>query len=272
MDRIISSDRSLALRDFVRAYAQRHISDTLVDAQPVVASLEQVIYFDFANPVWVEYRDGRTEPASRISIVGAHSWSRASLRFQGHVESFAIFLQPFALWQLFRIPNRELNDRSYDCADVLGPQAHSLWQQMAEATTFQRRVEIAEAFLLKRIATAVAPNPIMAAAMHMFKQGGIDKVAAVADGSGLSIRQFQRNFQTAVGLHPKLFSKIARFQRALDAKLRLPHRPWIDIAHEFGYHDQMHMLLDFRSLAGETPNILLPQLGDGRPAALSASE
>jgi hypothetical protein len=39
---------------------------------------------------------------------------------------------------------------------------------------------------------------------------------------------------------------VARFQAALDAKLASPARTWLDIAHRFGYYDQMHMLARLR--------------------------
>ena len=62
------------------------------------------------------------------------------------------------------------------------------------------------------------------------------------------LRQFERSFERDVGVSPKSFARIARFQSALDAKLVSPQRTWLDIAHSFGYHDQMHMIHDFEAL------------------------
>lgn len=70
---------------------------------------------------------------------------------------------------------------------------------------------------------------------------------------------------------PKLFARIARYQLALDSKVASPARSWLSIAHEFGYHDQMHMIRDFQSLSGASPGGIVLQLGDMRPAALDAS-
>jgi AraC-like DNA-binding protein len=58
---------------------------------------------------------------------------------------------------------------------------------------------------------------------------------------------------------------------AMDAKVRTPARSWLTIAHEFGYHDQMHMIKDFQMLSGDSPSGILSKWGDMRPEALAAS-
>jgi hypothetical protein len=52
---------------------------------------------------------------------------------------------------------------------------------------------------------------------------------------------------------------------ALDAKLTSPKRTWLDIAHNFGYYDQMHMVHDFETLGSNSPTHLIAQMGDVPP-------
>ena len=51
----------------------------------------------------------------------------------------------------------------------------------------------------------------------------------------------------------KLFARIARFEAALDRMARSPQGSWTEVAHRFGYYDQMHMVHDFSRFTGETP-------------------
>jgi len=88
----------------------------------------------------------------------------------------------------------------------------------------------------------------------------------------MGLRQFERRFHEETGVPPKVFARVARFQAALDAKLASPERTWLDVAHSFGYYDQMHMIHDFQSLGSNTPTQLLVQMGDVRPPALAAAE
>jgi hypothetical protein len=72
-------------------------------------------------------------------------------------------------------------------------------------------------------------------------------------------------------MSPKAFARIARFEAAMDAKLANPARTWLDVAHSFGYYDQMHMVHDFKQLGRNTPTQVLLEMGDVRPSALVSS-
>src|ERR1700759_1089489 len=75
--------------------------------------------------------------------------------------------------------------------------------------------------------------------------------------SGIGNRQFERTFSERFGMRPKLYARIVRFQGALNCKARSSTKSWTDVAHEFGYHDQMHMIHDFEEFTGETPTVTL---------------
>ncbi len=77
-------------------------------------------------------------------------------------------------------------------------------------------------------------------------------VAEAARQAGLSMRQLGRRALEYSGSPPKLLNRIARFERALTLRVR-GNASWTEIAHATNYHDQMHMIRDFRSLAGDTP-------------------
>jgi len=57
-----------------------------------------------------------------------------------------------------------------------------------------------------------------------------------------------------VGMRPKLYARVARFEAALDSKARSSNKSWTNMAHEFGYYDQMHMVHDFADFAGGNSN------------------
>jgi AraC-like DNA-binding protein len=78
-------------------------------------------------------------------------------------------------------------------------------------------------------------------------------IAAVADKIGLSPRRLVERFKTAVGVPPKRYCRILRFQRALACAERGRQVDWTRIAMDCGYFDQAHFIHDFRSFAGITP-------------------
>jgi AraC-like DNA-binding protein len=85
-------------------------------------------------------------------------------------------------------------------------------------------------------------------------------VASVAQDLGLSARHLRRIFHEVVGLSPKAFFKLQRFERALQAATDGGDITWSDIAMDAGYYDQAHMIADFRSIVGATPREFLTEV------------
>jgi len=94
-------------------------------------------------------------------------------------------------------------------------------------------------------------EPRIGAALHsMLTCAELPSVGALIAGSGWSERQFRRRFQEVVGIAPKAFARILRFQRALRVMERSDPLP---AALECGYYDQAHFNRDFKAIAGESP-------------------
>jgi AraC-like DNA-binding protein len=262
----------LELRPYVRAYAQRQtgIADPLV-IEVTPAQLEQILEFDFGSTFDIWHSDGRHQVCDEINIVGSQT-SFARVQFASRVESFAIFFQPTGFWRLFGVPPSELADRGgTDATAVLGSSVRMLWNHLGESLSFEDRVRIAESFLLDRLARALHTSHITLAADYLFYVHGTVRIVDLARANGLGLRQFERLFLRDLGIAPKVFGRIARFQAALDTKIAHPIRSWLEIAHALEYHDQMHMIHDFEKLGGTAPSKFLAQLGNMRPPALASS-
>ena len=108
-------------------------------------------------------------------------------------------------------------------------------------------------FLLRRACASGALDRVTAAANQIIRRGGCESIPALADSAGLSMRHFERRFAQQVGTGPKLFARIARLEAVMDRMARRPTKSWTDVAHRFGYFDQMHMVHDFTELAGSSP-------------------
>jgi AraC-like DNA-binding protein len=260
------------LMPYVRAYAQRAIVNSTIDiVQPMPASLEGIIEFDFGNPPIVESWNAEAKQATRASLVGPGTYRRHWIRLRSPVDSFGIFFQPMGITQLFGIPERLMVNREYAAVDVIGKSIWPVWERMAGTTCFDARVRIVEGHLVREAARAATCTVLMASARVIFRQQGAVRISALADLTALSVRQYERRFVDEIGMTPKLFARITRYQMAMDAKLAAPARSWLTIAHDFGYHDQMHMIKDFQRLGGDSPSGILSQLGDMRPDALVSS-
>jgi AraC-like DNA-binding protein len=95
--------------------------------------------------------------------------------------------------------------------------------------------------------------------------GRTHSVDAWARRLGCSSRTLERCFARYVGLAPKEFARIRRFQWALELA-RTTSQGWAAVAARSGYYDQAHLIRDFRQFAGGPPSLIVPQ-----PASLTAA-
>ncbi len=250
------------LSKLVRFYVQRkvQIGDRVV-VHPVPARATPMIEFDLGDPVDVRYANHAVLlKAPKTVVVGLQTYRRVEMHLRGSLESFVIMFQPDGLHWLFSICTREVTDKDYDAQSVLGSSITQLRERLGECRSFGERVRVTDSFLLRQSLRSRPFGGISAAAEQVILASGRVNILALADTAGMSMRQFQRRFAEEVGMRPKLFARIARFEAALTDKARSTAKSWTDVAHEFGYYDQMHMVHDFAEFTGGTPTETLQEL------------
>jgi AraC-like DNA-binding protein len=250
------------LERIVRFYVQREarIRGTAV-VHPVPARAAPLIEFNFGDPIKVlDHKQQAQRESPAIVVVGPQTYRRLEIQLQGALESFVIMFQPDGLHRLFSIPMHELTNQDFDGHSVLGGFISQVRQRLGNSKSFGERVRFLDNMLLRQSLRASGFDDVSAAANRLILAGGRLGIPALANRAGLSMRQFERRFIQQVGMPPKLFARIARFEAALESKARFVTKSWTDVAHEFGYYDQMHLVHDFAEFTGGTPTETLTQL------------
>jgi AraC-like DNA-binding protein len=250
------------LERFVRYYAQREVrlrENAVV--HPVHARAAPLLEFIFGDRFKIVSAQNAIEKLSpRAVVVGSQTRPNGRLEICGNVDCFIILFQPDGLHRLFSLPMRELTDRNYEAHAVLGAPISRLEQRLGNSGAFEERASIADEFLLRLSLNRRGLPGISAAANRMVWGGHSARVEALAEKTGLGLRQFERRFADQVGMSPKLFSRVARFEAALDAKARSCTKSWAEVAQDCGYFDQMHMIREFEEFTGYSPTRALVQM------------
>jgi AraC-like DNA-binding protein len=250
------------LAQYVRFYAHQEAQPGNASlVHPIPARATPLIEFQFGNPCEIHWCDRPlVEKSPRVVIVGLQTHRRVRLQMTGTVESFAIFFQPTGVHRMFSLPMHELTNTDQEARAVLGAWVDELEQRLGESRTFEDRVRIANMFFLSRCVRLPSPDGITATAMSVLYRQGSVQVPALAQRACMSTRQFERRFTREIGMPPKLFARIARFEAALESKALSIANSWTDVANRLGYFDQMHLIHDFKEFSGEVPTSLLAQL------------
>jgi AraC-like DNA-binding protein len=165
-----------------------------------------------------------------------------------------VAFRPGGTVAFFSTPAPELRDAHIPLELLWGhARAAELREQLLEAKAPAARLDILERTMAGAL-NSYGPHPAVSFALRTFaEQPDVASIAAVADRAGLSAKRFIERFKASVGMAPKQYCRILRFQRALAWAEQGRRADWTRIALECGYFDQAHFIHDFRSFAGITP-------------------
>jgi AraC-like DNA-binding protein len=97
-------------------------------------------------------------------------------------------------------------------------------------------------------------HPAVTFALSTFDRAShTTSISAVTDAIGMSAKRFIERFKAQVGVTPKRYCRIRRFQQAVGRAHRGDRVDWAQVALDCGYFDQAHFIHDFRSFSGLTP-------------------
>lgn len=172
----------------------------------------------------------------------------------------AVWFKPGGAMPFFGVSAQELLNLHVPLDALWAAAAHDLYNQLLEAPTLDVRFRILEQALLCRLLQASECHRAINYALKIFNiQPQAHTIAEVVERIALSPTRFIQVFREDVGMTPKLFCRVQRFQRALRLIANQSEQSWTDIALSCGYYDQAHFINDFRALAGISPSLYAPQ-------------
>ncbi len=161
---------------------------------------------------------------------------------------------PAAFPFLFQINASALTNRFESLKAVLpevSVQLSALFQKPVQASQYKA---LLDTYFLNIAVNAAATidHRVFDAIAIILKQQGVIQVQKQID-TGISQRQLRRLFEFYIGVTPKTFSKVVRFQNILQAKPSVESLRKSKIFFDIGYYDQAHFIKEFKTLAGLTP-------------------
>lgn len=140
-----------------------------------------------------------------------------------------------------------------------------LYEQLADARSPSGLVAVLERAVAERLACKDGRDARARLVLEAVERLARATLKDTAVELGVSERHLRRVFHETLGVSPKAFAKLKRFERAVSAASTHRQPSWAGIAAATGYYDQAHLIAEFRAIAGVTPRALLRELRGAPP-------
>jgi AraC-like DNA-binding protein len=175
--------------------------------------------------------------------------------------SMGISFRPGAAGAVLGVSMEELTDRHVELDALWGSRAADLRCRLMSAVDAAEAFRILQQSLLARIHRPLLMHPAIGQALA----AGSNSSPAIAElqrASGYSPKHFIDLFRFSVGIPPKHYYRIRRFNSVAIAMAAGNRKGLSDLAADAGYSDQAHLTREFKEFAGVTPGHYRPSAGD----------
>ena len=174
-------------------------------------------------------------------------------------EGAQVMLTPLGARRLLGFPLDQVGDRLIDPSDLIGAAARDLTERLQEANSPGGRLAILEQEMTQRLASSrdEPSRDLVWALRRLGATCGRIGVNTLAQEIECSRKHLTVRFRRQFGVSPKLFGRVARFDRAVQLMRRDRVASLAELAMDCGYADQAHLTRDFCEFAGSPPGAFL---------------
>ncbi len=164
-------------------------------------------------------------------------------------------MQPTALKTIFGLDAFELNHQNISLEDIV---RDAILEQLVNAISLEEKISLISSFFLKQIERVKNNHKKLVHASTLLQNGKTLKEIQLE--MNLSERTLERIIKQSVGLSPKIFSRIMRFQDGLNCLRQTNFENFTELAYQYDYFDQSHYNREFKEFTGTSPSQYMLEL------------
>ncbi|MFB7817883.1 DUF6597 domain-containing transcriptional factor [Paenibacillus chitinolyticus] len=186
-------------------------------------------------------------------VYGTNTGKMSQL-LEGKGEVFGVLFRPGGFYPFYRQPASELVNRSLAFRKVFGISSLPLEDALFSHSDEDTKVRYVDDFFKKeRPSKDKQIETVNSVIDYIAEHREINRVEDVGVKFGISVRTMQRIFSQYVGVSPKWVIKRYRLQDAAVSADAGESPDWSKLAVDLGYYDQAHLIKDFKTVIGKSP-------------------
>lgn len=189
---------------------------------------------------------------TKVWVSGMHK-NYISISAHSDSEMFVIQFKPFGAYPFFHFPIEELNEKIVPGEEVLGEELLNLREKILTPKTSGEKFGAAEHWLKNCFDQDKTPSEEFLAILKKLQNEPAAKLNGLAEHYPYSQKHLIDQFKKYVGLTPKYYHRITRFNDILQEIQQKESIKWSQVAYQCGYADQSHFIKEFNHFSGFNP-------------------
>lgn len=196
---------------------------------------------------------GPVERASAPALIVGTYRNFQTIAVEDLEDLAGVVLRPGGFTPLFGLPAHAFSDRETTLEVAWGVHAEDLRERLRSTSSSDERMRLLEAALVDLALKRGARDGCKVTKFTLDEIGAGVSISEIARKTGLSLGRLGERFRREVGVTPKTFDRIQRFQRVVQQINKGVKTPGAELALECGFFDQAHFSHEFRSFSGMSP-------------------
>lgn len=240
----------MSLSSLIDCYWVVESNDLTISRQKIIPDGFPEIIFHYGDPYRINI-SGKWETQSKQLLAGQIR-NHFLLENTGLSGMIGIKLKPHALAGIFFIEMSEYTDEVVDLMSVLSEEFEEICPEMISDSPYKSKVEKLNSFFETYLPSVSKSDKIEQAIQLIFEKKAALSVSDIAEMISISERQLERLFKRYIGLSPKFYCRIIRFNHIFEL-IQKEEKEWGKIAQLTGFYDQSHFIKNFKEFTGEDP-------------------
>ncbi len=177
-------------------------------------------------------------------------------------ETIGIEFNPQGVYRFFHFNLNEISNQICSLEDLIGNKGRKLTEEISNAVSVKQKVAIVQQFLLNQL-SAHSRDPIYEYCVEkIISSAGKITINELESRTGYSSRWLNMKFNDKLGVSPKNFSSIIRFNNYYQSFILGTDGSLLNNDYYQGYYDQSHFIKDFKRFTGLSPTKLERQINN----------
>ncbi|WP_339922229.1 helix-turn-helix domain-containing protein [uncultured Cyclobacterium sp.] len=247
------------LKETLNQYVEAifHLTDFMPDhsIERVVPTGHVFIIFELDCFQRKTYDNATLEPIATYKEVWVSGMQKnyISISAHQHSELFVIQFKPFGGYPFFHLPMQDLNDMVINAEELFGEEILNLREQIFNGKTSEEKFQSAENWLLERFRQDKTPPVDLLNVLEKLHNEPVEHYLKIIEGYPKTQKHLIDQFKKYVGLTPKYYQRMLRFNEILQQIFKSKKIEWAQIAYQFEYTDQSHFIKEFKHFSGINP-------------------